>query len=143
MPRIASMFLLLAVLTLSACASTGELLEPDDTGQDTVAAPEEKEPTPAPEEPTAADGDDIDACLSGECEIEVTDEVTLDFGGDYGIETVTLSFVDRVLLVEAQYSGGGNGTGRISGSGTVMLNNIVIRLLDHGDTTAIVSMTVL
>ncbi|MFD0558119.1 hypothetical protein FB566_3413 [Stackebrandtia endophytica] len=93
--------------------------------------------------PTAADGTDTQACLSGDCEIEVTGTVSIDFDGELGISSLTLSFSDGRLTAEANFDGGGVGNGTITEAGMVVLNNLSIQLVDHSGATAIVALRVL
>ncbi|WP_409469952.1 hypothetical protein [Streptomyces sp. HC307] len=101
----------LTVLTAAGCGNSDED-EPD--GGRREPATESRSPKPsghpsadrtpsAKPSVTAADGDDVDACADGNCEIAVSKPVTFRFKGPAGVGTATLS-VTKVGPNEVEYT---------------------------------------
>jgi|GEM_PF-5829276 len=143
---VAALFLVAALglgLGLTGCAASDQSGVFHTPSAPATSGSDETTGTPGLPTPTAADGADADACLSGECEIEVSGTVEVDFDGEHGISVLTLNFTDGRLTAEADFDGGGVGNGTISGSGVVVLNNLSIQLVSHTPTAAIVALRVL
>ncbi len=82
--------------------------EADSGGEVTTTAPP----------PTAADGDHIDACADGECEIRLDDEMEIPTPAG----TVSLSFADGLLEYEIVGPDGGRNSGSIEGLCVATIN---------------------
>ncbi|MET9354333.1 hypothetical protein ABZY14_15290 [Streptomyces sp. NPDC006617] len=107
----------LAALTTTACGSTHEADdEPPRTPRD---SPTTSRPASAPPSASPADGTDVSACADGNCEIAVTEPVTIHFRGPGDDGRATLS-VTTVAPNEIEYevkSGNTRSKGGASGPG--------------------------
>ncbi|MFD9074240.1 hypothetical protein [Streptomyces lasiicapitis] len=76
---------------------------------------------------SAADGDDVGACADGDCEVAVSDPVTVRFKGPRGQATLTVTEVGPNKVEYAVKSGSGRSKGGASGPGqgciTVLRSN--------------------
>lgn len=76
---------------------------------------------------TAADGDDIGACADGDCEVAVSEPVTIRFKGPRGTATLSVTEVGRNKVEYAVKSGSGRSKGGAGGPGqgciTVLRSN--------------------
>jgi hypothetical protein len=68
--------------------------------------------------PTAADGDDIDACADGECEIRLDDEMEIATPAG----AISLSFADGRLSYEIVSADGGRNSGSVEGLCVATIN---------------------
>ena len=100
--RIPAGFLLpLALLTLTACASTAPVAAPSSSSAvptaTTSSTPTSSTPTPkttAPPPPApAANGSDVQACKQATCEILVSGTVTVPLAAKFGVHELSLAFV--------------------------------------------------
>ncbi|MGM9346754.1 hypothetical protein [Streptomyces salinarius] len=83
----------LTAFTTTACDSSTH--EPDEAPPTPRTGPTASHhPTPEPPPPSAADGTDPDACTDGDCEITVTEPVTLHFPAPGGSGRATLSVTE-------------------------------------------------
>jgi hypothetical protein len=150
MNRLAVLAAVAAALALTACSADEPASEPDPsatTGAATTAATEtpteaaspSADPTPSlPVDDTpleAADGDDIDACYDGECEVEVTASTVIPFDPDTGIESYMIQEVTADTVVIGTHIGAVQ-----SGIGTCSsINDVAFTLRSVTGGTAIVA----
>lgn len=116
MNRPAALAVAAAMLALTACGADDPRTEPDPpttieastTAIETPISPS-ADPTPSlPVDDTpldAADGDDIDACYDGECEVEVTASTVIPFDPDTGIEAYTIDEIGADYMVIGTHLG--------------------------------------
>lgn len=108
----------LAVLTAVATAACSNAPEYDEKPAPRNR-PTTSRPAPEPPAPPAADGTDLSACADGDCEITVTEPVTIPFQGPGDGSRATLS-VTAVGPDEIEYevkSGHNRSKGSASGPG--------------------------
>ncbi|MFD5965121.1 hypothetical protein ACFW5W_02180 [Streptomyces sp. NPDC058783] len=119
----------LTALTTTACDSGTH--EPDEAPPTFRNGPTASHPpTPEPPPPSAADGTDPSACADGDCEIKVTEPVTLHFPAPGGSGRATLS-VTEVGPNKIEYevkSGNNSSRGAATGPGQGCLTY----LREHG-----------
>ncbi len=88
--------------------------------------PKRPEPTPQPSV-SAADGRDITACADGNCDIVVSEPVTIPFKGPRGPATLSVTEVGPNTIAYTVKSGNGQSKGSASGPGqgciTVLRSN--------------------
>ncbi|WP_328562448.1 hypothetical protein [Streptomyces coelicoflavus] len=118
----------LTALTTAACTTTHE---PNDAPPAPRARPTTSHhPAPEPPRPSAEDGTDISACTDADCEITVTEPVTIHFPGPGGSSRATLS-VTEVGPNKIEYevkSGNNSSKGGATGPGQGCLTY----LREHG-----------
>ncbi|MFG3078152.1 hypothetical protein [Streptomyces sp. NPDC048225] len=108
----------LVVLTAVATAACSNAPESDEKPAPRNR-PTTSRPAPEPPAPSAADGSDVNACADGDCEITVTEPVTIPFQGPADGSRATLS-VTAVGPDEIEYevkSGHNRSQGSASGPG--------------------------
>ncbi|MFD5700903.1 hypothetical protein [Streptomyces lasiicapitis] len=124
----------LAVLTAVSAVGCGGSDEPDGKaaagkrGSKSSAAQSSGSPSAsAKPSVSAADGDDVGACADGNCEVAVSDPVTVRFKGPRGRATLTVTEVGPNKVEYAVKSGSGRSKGGASGPGqgciTVLRSN--------------------
>ncbi|CAM5395259.1 Secreted protein OS=Streptomyces tendae OX=1932 GN=GUR47_15660 PE=4 SV=1 [Streptomyces tendae] len=107
----------LTALTTTACGNTDEA---DDEAPATPRdRPTTSRPAPQPSSSPAADGSDAGACADGNCEIAVTEPVTIRFPapGDAGRATLSVTKVGPNEIEYAVTSGDNRSEGGASGPG--------------------------
>ncbi|MFD6189712.1 hypothetical protein [Streptomyces sp. NPDC060275] len=108
----------LTALTTTACGSTDEADDaPPRTPRD---RPTTSRPAPEPpSSPSPADGTDVSACTDGDCEIAVTEPVTIHFRGpgDDGRATLSVTTVGPNEIEYEVKSGNTRSKGGASGPG--------------------------
>lgn len=149
MNRLAVLAAVAAALALTACSADEPASEPDpsaSTGAPSTAATEtpteaSPSPDPTPSLPVddtpleAADGDDIDACYDGECEVEVTASTVIPFDPDTGIESYTIGVITADSVEIGTHIGAVQ-----AGIGTCSsINDVAFTLRSVTDETAIVA----
>ncbi|MBB6348070.1 hypothetical protein FHU36_004615 [Nonomuraea muscovyensis] len=117
----------LTVLIALAAAGCGETGEPDASDAGTVSAeppisraaqsPSRATPTPSPAV-TTADGSDPDACTDGNCEIAVSEPVTIRFEIPDGPAKLSLTKVGKNEVGYKVTSGNSRTSGEVSGEGS-------------------------
>ncbi|MFE0367688.1 hypothetical protein ACFU78_12680 [Streptomyces tendae] len=108
----------LTALTTTACGATRQ---PNDAEPPPAPRnrPTTSHPAPQPSSPSPADGTDVGACTDGNCEIAVTEPVTIYFPAPDDAGRATLS-VTKVGPKEIEYevkSGNNRSTGGAEGPG--------------------------
>jgi predicted small lipoprotein YifL len=147
MHRTAALAVLAAALTLTACGAEEPASKPDaptTTAEASTAATEpaaEASLDPTPSLPVddsplnAADGDDIEACYDGECEVAVTAPTIVPFDPDTGIESYTIEAIGEDYMVIGTHLGPVQ-----SGIGTCSaVNDVAFALRSVTDGTAVVA----
>ncbi|MEU4980500.1 hypothetical protein [Streptomyces sp. NPDC021969] len=107
----------LTALTTTACGSTHEADDaPPRTPRD---RPTTSRPAPAPPSASPADGTDVSACTDGNCEVAVTEPVTIHFRGpgDDGRATLSVTTVGPNEIEYEVKSGNTRSKGGASGPG--------------------------
>ncbi|MFD5649902.1 hypothetical protein [Streptomyces sp. NPDC127039] len=107
----------LTALTTAACGSTREADgEPPRTPR---ASPTASRPAPEPPSASPADGTDVSACSDGNCEIAITEPVTIHFRGpgDDGRATLSVTTVGPNEIEYEVKSGNTRSNGGASGPG--------------------------
>ncbi|RFU86672.1 hypothetical protein DY218_11075 [Streptomyces triticagri] len=133
---------LLAAAALTACGGG------QDNADDTAAPGDGKtksSPAPATSSPpakpspsfTAADGDDLDACKDADCEVTVSEPVTIRFKGPAGPTTLSVTEVARNKVEYTVKSDNGRSSGGATGPGQGCLT--VLRSTGSGNTCGGVS----
>ncbi|WKX18971.1 MULTISPECIES: hypothetical protein [unclassified Streptomyces] len=122
---------LVALTALTATACDSGTHEPDEAPPTPRTGPTASHPpTPEPPPPSAADGTDPEACADGDCEITVTEPMTLHFPAPGGSGRATLS-VTEVGPNRIEYevkSGNNSSRGAATGPGQGCLTY----LREHG-----------
>lgn len=108
----------LTALTTTACSDTQQPndAEPPPTPRD---RPTTSHPAPTPPSPSPADGTDVGACTDGNCEIAVTEPVTIRFPapGDAGRATLSVTKIGPNEIEYEVKSGNNRSTGGAQGPG--------------------------
>lgn len=87
---------------------------------------------PAKPSVSAADGRDVGACADGDCEIAVSERVTVRFKGPAGPATLTVNEIGPNKVTYTVQSGGNRSRGGASGPG----QGCVTVLRDHGSSNS-------
>ncbi len=138
LPAVTLVAALTATLSLTAAcgsptpADESPAATPDrpSTSRATPQSPT-RTPEPAPSV-TAADGADIRACADGNCEVAVTEPVTVRFRGPGGEVTLSVTEVGRDKIEYTVKSGNGQAKGGASGRG----QGCVTALRENGNGTS-------
>jgi hypothetical protein len=85
--------------TESTEAATSEAASPSPSAEPTPALPIDDTPE------DAADGDDLDACYDGECEVTVTASTVIEFDPATGVEALMVSEIGPDLVVVGTHIG--------------------------------------
>lgn len=155
MPRVAAVVaVLLLMLTVVGCGTGGgdttgsgeQSSSPSQTGSEADAGKAtgdgstgtSRNSAPATQAPpTAADGSDVQECFDGDCEIAVSEPVSIPLDGRFSVDAVVIEKIepDHVSL---RAESAGSVTRITSGpGGTVRLNKLTVRVVAVSDGTAV------
>ncbi|MEU1874601.1 hypothetical protein [Streptomyces sp. NPDC019793] len=117
-PALAALTALTALATAAAC-STPHRADDEAPPSTPSARPTTSRPATEPPSPSAADGSDTRACTDGNCEIAVTEPVTIRFRapGDAGRATLSVTKVGPNEIEYEVKSGNNRSSGGASGPG--------------------------
>ncbi|WP_399942336.1 hypothetical protein ACGH52_24465 [Streptomyces sp. BBFR25] len=116
-PALAALTALTALATTAACSTTHRT---DDEAPPTPRnRPTTSRPAPEPPSPSPADGTDTRACTDGNCEMAVTEPVTIRFRapGDAGRATLSVTKVGPNEIEYEVKSGNNRSSGGAKGPG--------------------------